>query len=65
MLWATIQAAGVQSFGEPAAKNFRWPVNRAEALQQLDNFATHCQLQVFESQDPDENRLESQLHASW
>jgi deoxyribodipyrimidine photolyase-related protein len=41
-LWATIQAAGVQSFGEPAAANFRWPVNRAEALQQLDHFATHA-----------------------
>jgi deoxyribodipyrimidine photolyase-related protein len=41
-LWATIQAAGVQSFGEPAAANFRWPVNRAEALQQLDHFITHA-----------------------
>jgi deoxyribodipyrimidine photolyase-related protein len=41
-LWATIQAAGVQSFGEAAAANFRWPVNRAEALHQLDHFATHA-----------------------
>ncbi|WP_300085258.1 cryptochrome/photolyase family protein [Rhodoferax sp.] len=41
-LWASIQAAGVQSFGEPAAKNFRWPVNRLEALQQLDHFITHA-----------------------
>jgi deoxyribodipyrimidine photolyase-related protein len=41
-LWATIQAAGVQSFGEPAAANFRWPVNRTEALQQLDHFAIHA-----------------------
>jgi deoxyribodipyrimidine photolyase-related protein len=41
-LWTTIQAAGVQSFGESAAANFRWPVNRTEALQQLDNFATHA-----------------------
>jgi deoxyribodipyrimidine photolyase-related protein len=32
----------VQSFGEPAAANFRWPINRAEALQQLDHFATHA-----------------------
>ncbi len=41
-LWATIQAAGVQSFGEPAAVNFRWPLNRTEALQQLDHFITHA-----------------------
>ncbi|MHB8950734.1 MAG: cryptochrome/photolyase family protein [Rhodoferax sp.] len=41
-LWATIQAAGVQSFGEAAASHFRWPVNRLEALQQLDHFITHA-----------------------
>ncbi|MDD2883018.1 MAG: cryptochrome/photolyase family protein [Rhodoferax sp.] len=41
-LWATIRTAGVQSFGEPAAANFRWPVNRTEALQQLDHFITHA-----------------------
>jgi deoxyribodipyrimidine photolyase-related protein len=41
-LWASIQAAGVASFGEPAAGNFRWPLNRAEALQQLDHFITHA-----------------------
>jgi deoxyribodipyrimidine photolyase-related protein len=41
-LWTTIQAAGVQSFGEPAASNFRWPLNRAEALQQLEHFISHA-----------------------
>ena len=41
-LWGTIQAASVQSFGEPAAANFRWPVNRTEALQQLDHFINHA-----------------------
>ncbi|WP_301019724.1 cryptochrome/photolyase family protein [Rhodoferax sp.] len=41
-LWASIQAAGVQSFGEPNAANFRWPLNRLEALQQLDHFITHA-----------------------
>ena len=41
-LWATIQAAGVQSFGEPSAASFRWPINRSEALQQLDHFITHA-----------------------
>lgn len=41
-LWAAIEAAGVQSFGEPSAESFRWPINRAEALQQLDHFITHA-----------------------
>lgn len=37
-LWATIKAAGVASFGDPCAQALRWPLNRAEALQQLDAF---------------------------
>jgi deoxyribodipyrimidine photolyase-related protein len=37
-LWATIVKAGVKSFGEPNADKFGWPVNRAEALAQLDTF---------------------------
>jgi deoxyribodipyrimidine photolyase-related protein len=37
-LWATIEKAGVKSFGEPKADTFGWPLNRAEALVQLDVF---------------------------
>ena len=37
-LWAEIQAAGVKTFGEPAAEKFPWPQNRAEALKQLKAF---------------------------
>lgn len=37
-LWASVVAAGVRSFGEPHAEDFRWPLNREEALQQLDAF---------------------------
>jgi deoxyribodipyrimidine photolyase-related protein len=37
-LWATIVKAGVKSFGEPNAATFSWPLNRAEALAQLDVF---------------------------
>jgi deoxyribodipyrimidine photolyase-related protein len=37
-LWASIQQAGVASFGEPSATQFRWPLNRNEALRQLDHF---------------------------
>ena len=37
-LWQRIVAAGVQSFGQPQAADFRWPLNRGEALRQLDAF---------------------------
>ncbi|WP_374360070.1 cryptochrome/photolyase family protein [Pseudoduganella danionis] len=37
-LWQSIQDAGVASFGEASAADFRWPLNRAEALAQLDHF---------------------------
>lgn len=39
-LWRTIQSAGIASFGEPCADSFRWPQNRAEALQQMQHFMT-------------------------
>jgi len=38
LLWAEIEAAGVKSFGNPQAEQFRWPLNRQEALQQLTHF---------------------------
>ena len=37
-LWQTIQDAGVASFGEANAANLRWPLNRDDALQQLQSF---------------------------
>jgi deoxyribodipyrimidine photolyase-related protein len=39
-LWQTIVSAGVATFGEPCAEQFRWPLNRAEALQQMQHFMT-------------------------
>ena len=41
-LWQTIQAAGVHTMGEPQADRFRWPLNRSEALEQLDHFMAHA-----------------------
>ena len=38
VLWETIVKTGVKSFGEPNADKFGWPLNRAEALAQLDVF---------------------------
>lgn len=40
-LWNTIKASGVHSFGQPNAALFPWPLNRVEALQQLDEFLSH------------------------
>ena len=37
-LWATIEKAGVKSFGEPNAAKFGWPLNRAEAVAQMNTF---------------------------
>ena len=37
-LWQTLVNAGVQTMGQPKAHAFRWPLNRHEALQQLDHF---------------------------
>ena len=41
-LWQTIEAAGVRTMGEPQAHAFRWPLNRAEALTQLEHFIQHA-----------------------
>ena len=41
-LWQTIVLAGVKSFGEPNAARLAWPLNRAEALRQLDAFIAHA-----------------------
>lgn len=37
-LWQSIAGAGVASFGKPCAGDFRWPMNRVEALQQMAFF---------------------------
>ena len=37
-LWQLIESAGVKTLGDPQATAFRWPLNRGEALQQLDHF---------------------------
>ena len=41
-LWAEIQQSGADYFGNPQAEDFRWPVNRAEALQGLQAFITQA-----------------------
>jgi len=41
-LWDTIVAAGARSFGAPNAADCRWPLNRDEALVQLERFVQHA-----------------------
>ncbi|MDD3325635.1 MAG: cryptochrome/photolyase family protein [Zoogloea sp.] len=41
-LWQSIVAAGVESFGKPQADALPWPLNRAEALDQLDAFVAEA-----------------------
>jgi deoxyribodipyrimidine photolyase-related protein len=41
VLWQKIVAAGIDTMGEPNAHALRWPLNRAEALLQLDHFIEH------------------------
>jgi deoxyribodipyrimidine photolyase-related protein len=40
-LWQEITTAKVGSFGAPQASEFRWPLNRAEALVCLEDFIQH------------------------
>lgn len=55
-LWAEIEAAGVRTFGSPSAQKFPWPVNRREAL---------AQLQIFlERALPDFGAYEDAMHSS-
>ena len=37
-LWQAIVNAGIKSFGQPNAEQLAWPLNRTEALRQLDQF---------------------------
>lgn len=50
-LWQDIVAAGINSFGAADAEDFRWPLNRAEALQQLDAFISDGLAQFGDFQD--------------
>lgn len=62
-LWARIQAAGVQSFGDPAAGSLRWPLDRAEALDQLDAFLVHALAYFGDFQDASSGRAPRLFHS--
>lgn len=62
-LWQTIQAAGVRTVGDPQADALRWPLNRAEALAQLDAFVTHALPYFGRFQDALSSRHERLFHS--
>ncbi|MDP4074389.1 cryptochrome/photolyase family protein [Acidovorax sp. A1169] len=62
-LWATIVAAGVQSFGNPQAGQLRWPLNRAEALAALDHFIATTLAHFGEYEDAMSTRSPHLFHS--
>lgn len=50
-LWERIQESGIASFGEAQAEDFRWPIDRTEALEQLDHFVDDVLLHFGPYQD--------------
>jgi len=56
-LWQTIVSAGVNSFDEANAAQLAWPLNRADALQQLDGFIEKALPHFGDFQDAMSHRL--------
>ncbi len=59
-LWDEITAAKIKSFGNHNASQFRWPLNRKEALKHLDFFIGHILIFFGDYQDAmhkDETRM--------
>jgi deoxyribodipyrimidine photolyase-related protein len=50
-LWQTVVEAGVKSFGQPCAESFAWPLNRQEALAQLEDFISGTLVHFGDFQD--------------
>jgi deoxyribodipyrimidine photolyase-related protein len=62
-LWQIIEAAGVQTMGEPQAQAFRWPLDRSEALAQLDHFIAHALPYFGDYQDALTSRSDFLFHS--
>ncbi len=62
-LWQTITAAGVDSFGQAQATALRWPLNRAEALAQLQTFIEHTLPHFGAYQDAMSQRARRLFHS--
>ncbi|HEU4843459.1 MAG TPA: cryptochrome/photolyase family protein, partial [Burkholderiaceae bacterium] len=62
-LWATIQGAGVGSFGRPDAARIVWPEDRAEALTHLDAFIQHGLPHFGDYQDAMSTKAQRLFHS--
>jgi deoxyribodipyrimidine photolyase-related protein len=62
-LWADIQAAGVQTLGQASAENFRWPLNRTEALAQVEDFVTDALPHFGDFQDALSRKADRLFHS--
>ena len=62
-LWAVIEGAGVRSFGERHADHIRWPVDRSEALAQLDAFVKEALPHFGQFQDAMSSRAWRLFHS--
>ncbi|TSE35415.1 cryptochrome/photolyase family protein [Tepidimonas charontis] len=62
-LWATIVAAGVHTLGDPQAHALPWPLDRTEALAQLDAFIAHALPHFGRFQDALSARHERLFHS--
>lgn len=62
-LWRTIDESGAVSFGDPSADHFRWPLNRTEALQHLDDFVANALAHFGDYQDAMDSRSTRLFHS--
>ena len=62
-LWQTIVEAGVKSFGNPQAHALRWPLNRNEALVQLESFVQDALPQFGVFQDAMSTKASRLFHS--
>ena len=62
-LWDRIVAAGVASFGQPHAQHLSWPLNREEALQQLEFFVRNGLRHFGDFQDAMSSRAQRLFHS--
>ena len=62
-LWGRVVAAGIRSFGAPNAQALRWPLNRYEALGQLDRFLSDALPHFGDHQDAMHSGAERLFHS--
>ena len=62
-LWKTIVDAGVKSFGSPCEDRLPWPLNRDEALMQLDSFIENALPDFGDYQDAMSTQAPRMFHS--